>query len=623
MGHAHDYATAILHRGRIPMEPADFVPDWADRPRKAKYYPGSASFPLPEAPDSPGATVTAGLLGGADGDGPFSLPLLSGMLLDSYGLTGRRLGVQANTDLAALPHYPQANWSRGTASGGGLYPVSVYWVSGSSGPLTPGVHHYSPPRHAFQRLLTGDVSGEVAAALGAGPQGTDQYLVLGVKYWQNAFKYNSFSFHAVSMDVGALLQTWRVWGRSRGLRPTPALWFDEDRLAALLGLDGDEEGLFAVVPLRWEPTGDPVPVVPSDGGLPTPALHAAVRRRDQERSRTVLEFETLRRIHRATVGHATDRPAPGALAPTAPAPPGARDSAPPGARDSAAPGALAPTAPAPPGVLASAPPGVLAPTAPAPPGARASTAPAPPETLAATTSTPPGTLAATAPPGAPDPTTSTAPTTGEAPPLALPPAAFPDVTVETALRARRSSFGRFDASVPVTAAELAATLAACAATRLDSDAETPDSPARSRLYVFVNHVEGVEPGAYAYDPGGHTLRPVVAGAPGAFLQRNYFLSNYNLEQTGAVIVPTVRTAAVLDAVGDRGYRLVNAVVGAVAQSFYTAAAALGLGAGVALGFDSIAYIEELGLADSGEAPLLIMLLGRERPGPADFRSELV
>ncbi|MFB8774902.1 nitroreductase family protein [Streptomyces broussonetiae] len=528
MGYAQEYATAIMHRGRIPMEPADFVPDWADRPRKAKYYPGAESFPLPDTPYPAHATVAAGCLpdGPPPTAQPFTLPLLSGMLQDSYGLVGRRLGVQANTDLAALPHYTQANWSRGTASGGGLYPVSVYWVSGPSGPLTPAVHYYCPPRHCMQRLLAGDVSGEVRAALGAYGPATDQYLVLGVKYWQNAFKYNSFSFHAVSMDVGALLQTWHIWARARGLRLGPALWFDEARLARLLGLDGDEEGLFAVVPLLWDTQRAASTTSAAEG--------AAVRRREAERSRTVLAFDTLHRIHRATAGHAGDRPAPGALGPCAPA-------------------------------------------------AR----------------------------------------TGAAAPVTLPPAAFPEVDVRTALRSRRSSFGRFDATVPVTARQLATTLAACARTRIGSDAEPEGTPALARLYAFVNHVEGVEPGAYAYEAGTHTLRLVTPGAPGSFLQANYFLSNYNLEQSGAVIVPAVRTTAVLDAVGDRGYRLVNATVGAIAQTFYTAAAALGLGAGVALGFDNISYTERLGLQDTGEAPLLIMLLGNERPHPADFHCDLV
>ncbi|MFD7312895.1 nitroreductase family protein [Streptomyces sp. NPDC056641] len=538
MGYAHDYAAAIMQRGRIPMEPADFVPDWADRPRKAKFYPGVESFPLPDTDFPEWATVAAGCRPAEPGHAqrPFTLGSLSGMLRDSYGLTGRRLGVQTNTDLAALPHYTQANWSRGTASGGGLYPVSVYWVSGPSGPRTPGVHYYSAPHHSMQRLLAGDVTGEVRAALGEGAAGTDrdQFLVLGIKYWQNAFKYNSFSFHAVSMDLGAIVGTWRIWARAQGLSVEPALWFDEERLSHVLGVPHEEEGVFAVVPLAWE-GAEP------SAGLSTAALAdvPAVRHTDVERSRTVLRFETLQRIHAATAEAATDRPEPGALAPAAAIPP-----------------------------------------------------------------------------------------SGTATPVALPEPESPTVSVRDALRERRSSFGRFDASRPVTTAQLAATLDACVTASLGGDTEQPAEPGGSAapglvtLYAFINHVEGVAPGAYAYDPAGHALRPVVTGPPGPFLQRNYFLSNYNLEQAGVVIVPTIRTAAVLDAVGDRGYRLVNGTIGAVAQTFYTVASALGLGAGVALGFDNISYIEELGLERTGEKPLLIMLLGNERTRPADFRYEI-
>ena len=57
MGYAHDYADAIKHRARVPMDPADFVPDWADRPRKGKHYPGVESFPLPETDFPAGATA--------------------------------------------------------------------------------------------------------------------------------------------------------------------------------------------------------------------------------------------------------------------------------------------------------------------------------------------------------------------------------------------------------------------------------------------------------------------------------------------------------------------------------------------------------------------------------------
>ncbi len=66
-------------------------------------------------------------------------------------------------------------------------------------------------------------------------------------------------------------------------------------------------------------------------------------------------------------------------------------------------------------------------------------------------------------------------------------------------------------------------------------------------------MEGVEPGAYVHDPEAGDLRLVEPGPQGAFLQETYFLANYNLEQAGAVLVPTVRTTAVLDAVGAVSY----------------------------------------------------------------------
>ncbi|WP_073225418.1 nitroreductase family protein [Streptomyces sp. NBRC 110465] len=527
MGYAHEYAAAIMHRGRVPMDPADYVPNWQDGPRKAKYHPGADGFPLPDAPYPPGATLGRGLFpesGSAHGE--FDLTSLSGMLRDSYGLTGRRLGVQANTDLNALPFYPLANWSRGSASGGGLYPVSIHWVSGPSAPVPPGVHYYSTRHHTMRRLLTGDVSGQVREALGDGAPGpeTDQYLVLGIKYWQNSFKYNSFSFHAVSMDLGACVQTWRMWAAARGLAVEPALWFDEERLAALLGVDPAQEGIFAVVPLKWADRQ-------AGSGRGGAIADVSVRRADVERSRTVLTFDALLRMQATTSADATARPAPDALGPAA-----------------------------------------------------------------------------------------AHPVDPELPEVVLPAARPLDTDVRTALRARRSSFGRFDAQKPVTAEQLAACLAAASAgSRLGGD--TGDARL-ARTYAFVSHVEGVDPGAYVYDPGRRSLRRVKEGRPGEFLQRNYFLANYNLEQAGAVLVPTVRTTAVLDAVGDRGYRLVNATIGAVAQSVYTAAAAVELGCGVALGFDNISYIEELGLEGTGEAPLLIMMIGNERPAPADFRYEI-
>ncbi len=541
MSYAHEYLGAVIRRCRVGMPPYDWKIDWADAPRCWKFYqdaplfalpPGAAPTGLSRSSAADSGTLHDALFGAAAGDGePFDLALLSGMLLDSYAPLSRRLDINANDDSAAWSDYETAKWGRGAASGGGRFPVSIYWVSGASGSLPPGVYYYSVAHHAMQCLLTGDVTGEIRAALGPQAAGADadQFLVLGIKFWQNAFKYNSFSFHAVTMDIGTVIGTWRLWAGARGMRIEPWFWFDESRIASLLGVDGDAEGIFAVVPLRWR--GADRPAQPGD--VPPQSGPHQVRLTESERSRRVVVFDAGREMQHATSATSAARPAPEALS------------------------------------------------------------------------------AATAGPAA-------GPRTG------LPAACRLDVPPGEALRARRSSFGQFTSARPVRGDQLATVLAATAAGgAFGCDVTRPGQGLElATMYVFVNHVDGVEPGAYEFDPAANELILRKPGSPGPFLQANYFLTNYNLEQASAVVVPAIRATAVLDALGGPGYRLVNAVVGAAAQAAYLACASIGLGCGAALGFDNVSYIEELGLAETGQVPLLLLMVGSERPDAASFRYEL-
>jgi hypothetical protein len=510
-------ADAVRRRGRLPTEPVEPGPEAPGRPRTPTFFPGTDFVPLPAADYPADASVQAGLTrpGGTD---RFTLPLLGGLLLDSYGLVGRRLGVQAGTDLPAPTGYPEATWSRGSASGGGPEPVSVYWAAGPSGPLVPGLYHYSPGRHGLERLLAGDVAAEVRAATGG--VDTDQFLLLGVQFWPGTG--GAFSYHVVTMDAGALLQTWRVWAHAWGLGIDPALWFDEPRLTRLLGLDPAREGLFAVVPLRW--AGEPDDGDPADG--------PRVRHRGAGRSRTGPGSELARARHASTVD-TSGRPDPAAL-------------------DRARPPAVPPS------------------------GQR----------------------------------------------VPLPEPAPLDLDVRTALRGRRSSLGRSPGRAPTTRPELAAVLAAATAGAGLGPGLTGDGDPLVSLYVLVDHVEGVAPGRYRHDPRTGELRLVRSGRPDARLPRACLPAGHTRGPAGAVLVPAVRTGAVLDAVGDRGYRLVTAVVGATGQAVQLAAAALGLACGVTLDFDAVSLVDELELAGTGEVPQLLLAVGPPSARTAHFHYEL-
>lgn len=511
------YAEAIVRRARESMEPQDFEPDWADQPRRHKYYPAAEHFSLPSTAPLPG-TLDEGLDPdrSAESTGSWSAEALSALLMDSYGLTGRRLAVHGNPDLRGMPWYPSATWSRGTASGGGLYPLEVYLVTGPGGPLTPGVYNYSSPHHSMQRLLTGDVTAHVHHALPAGSPYTGQYLLVSVKFWKNSFKYSSFCYHAVTMDLGTLLGTWRTSARAAGLALRPYLWFDEPSLDRLLGLDHRDESVMAVVPLPWRGRRPETPSVP--------ARAPSVELTELERSRETVSFSWVTEVHEQTLDAPAVEPAPEQLE-----------------------------------------------------GARAAPFPSSGDTD-----------------------------------HRLPEPRLLEVPVASALRERRSSFGRFSSSPPMARADLSTILmAADRASTLLGEVGT------SRLSVFANHVADLSPGAYDHMPEG-ALRPLREGSVADFLQSNYFLNNYNLEQCAAVITVMASPTAMTSAVGPRGYRLVNAEVGAVAQSVYLACAALGLGCGAALGFDNVSYRDELRIEDRQEWPLLILMVGHERAGQPEF-----
>ncbi len=531
-----DYVEAVFRRGREPMEPVDFTPDWADQPSRHKTYLGVRRFPLPAGTDLPLAPTARVLLdepAGADGPS-WTLRTLAALLRLSYGVLDRRLRVSWNQDSHVRVLYPESLWGRGTASGGGMYPLEVYWVAGPSGPLAPGVYHYSTAHHCFERLLTGDLTDDVRAACEGGAGTADGFLVVTVRFWKNSFKYNSFCYHVVTQDAGALLGCWELIARGLGRRLARVLWFDDERLDRLLGLDIEQESALAVVPLPFGSAPALSPAAPAAAAAEPADRGGLIDRPSFERSARTRHFERIEEVHHAVLADRRPRPEPAVARGLVPLP-------------------------------------------------RTGGEVALPEPLADRLG---GDLGAT-------------------------------------LRARRTSFGSFTRSRPLGLDELATVLAGTASGRHYRSDTSPDDVGLTGLYVLANRVAGLPGGTYGYDAGAHRLRVVREMPLAERLQRSYYLSNYNLEQVGAVLAISGRWRSTLDAYGSRGYRVINSEVGALAQTAYTAAAALGVGCGVVLGFDNIAIDEAVGLDDGDERTFLFVLLGHERADRADFDYRLV
>ncbi len=525
------YVESVFRRGREPMEPIGFSPDWADQPSRHKTYLGVRRFPLPPGADLPLAGTGDALFGDPpEGSGPpWTLDSLAGMLRLCYGVLDRRLRVSWNQDSHVRVLYPEALWGRGAASGGGMYPLEVYWAAGPGSPLTPGLYHYSTAHHAFERLVAGDPTDEVRAACGPGPaHGTaDGYLLVAVRFWKNSFKYNSFCYHVVTQDVGALLAGWEVVARATGRRLSRVLWFDDERLNRLLGFRTHEESVLAVVPLPCAP--------PADHAVAAAGQDWTVDRSCFERSARTRVFEQVEQVHRAVLGDRRERPDPESARALVPVP---------------------------------------------------------------------------------------RPSDVQVP---LPPLLNGRLGrgVGQVLRSRRTSFGSFVRTRLLGLDELGTVLAGTVAGQRYTADVVPEDVGLTGLYVLANRVDGLPSGTYRYDAAGHRLRVVREMPLAEKLQRSYYLTNYNLEQVGAVLAISGLWRSTLETYGARGYRVLNAEVGGLAQTAYTTAAALGVGCGVVLGFDNIAIDEAVGLADGDERTFLFVLLGHERADRADYDYRLV
>lgn len=158
-------------------------------------------------------------------------------------------------------------------------------------------------------------------------------------------------------------------------------------------------------------------------------------------------------------------------------------------------------------------------------------------------------------------------------PLASPD--LPAMPVDEAIRRRRST-RHYDVDAPI-AFETVSTMLERAYQPLAFDCLDPDSRAFVDPYLIVNNVDNLQQGSYVYHPERGALTLLAAGdfrqdaarlAAGQQYAADAHVNVYSLVNLGPV----------LDAYGNRGYRLAQLEGALRAQKMHLAAHALGLGA---------------------------------------------
>lgn len=202
--------------------------EWGTPPPAFKHYPG-----VPQIALDHGTSGERGLSDTLRAPLPrerrLRLAELGELLYLSAGITARRGG----------------NALRAAPSSGALFPSELYVLARAVDGLPAGVYHYDPEH---DRL---DMLGAAMAILGApDTDDADAVVLLTSVFRRTGYKYRDRAYRYAVADAGHLLENMRLAGHNAGMQARLVARFDEALAAKVIGVDGVEEGVLAMMALQ-------------------------------------------------------------------------------------------------------------------------------------------------------------------------------------------------------------------------------------------------------------------------------------------------------------------------------------------------------------------------------------
>lgn len=221
---AAEYTQLILERKEHGMVSPAQGPFWNHQPYPAKIVPNAPRFQLRAHAMSPMDIAIA--------------RALEGSLLRTH----LRAEVDCNSPTRTRTEAQSFQWSRNTASGGGLYPINLYRYSPGDSHLPAGLYLLNPITCQWQQLRANSPRCEHSCV-------ASETLLVTVEFWRSAFKYGDFAYQATSVDVGIVVAA-LVSQLDAAVGPVAIDWSpDELALSEFLGSDPLDEAIYCTLTL--------------------------------------------------------------------------------------------------------------------------------------------------------------------------------------------------------------------------------------------------------------------------------------------------------------------------------------------------------------------------------------
>lgn len=215
--------------------------DWELKPLPYKIYPGAASVALPRDLNLSGMSTLTALTSCAEAESsaPLDTAALTRILFCADGLTRqKRVGSEDH-------HF------RAAPSAGALYPIEIYVSAAEVEGLEAGLYHFSPADLRMTGLRRGDWREYHARSAANRPSiaHASVMIALSAIYWRSAWKYRARAYRYCYWDAGTMLANLLGAAAAEGISAEVVTAFEDPALENLLGIDGEHEGIVALIAL--------------------------------------------------------------------------------------------------------------------------------------------------------------------------------------------------------------------------------------------------------------------------------------------------------------------------------------------------------------------------------------
>lgn len=219
-------------------------------------YSGYEAIPLPEHPLPLTISLEQALRERATARSiaprRLSLDEVATVLHYAYGVTRDNAGTVFPRPFRMVP------------SGGGLYPLELYFHSVNIDGLKPGLYHFNPVQRCVRLLREGDDSRRLSEAMVQGQLALDSSLLLFVTavFERSTFKYADRGYRFALIEAGHVAQNTSLAASALGLGTVVIGGYFDREIDKILELDGLCQSTIYMIGLGLETRGQsPAPEV--------------------------------------------------------------------------------------------------------------------------------------------------------------------------------------------------------------------------------------------------------------------------------------------------------------------------------------------------------------------------